>query len=570
MTDKTPIRHGFRHYFSSRSINGKLTLLTVTASGVTLFVACLAFVANDITVIRDSKVAQLTALAEVLASNSTAALSFDRVQAAEELLESLQNRPTVVYACLLNKKGKMFAQYLRDPKMKRPKLTIADQGTGYHFTDEGYLEVVLPVVEDGEVLGKICLYESLSDLVAQLVRYATIVAIVIVLSLVVAGLCSFRLQRAISAPILELATTAKRISTEGDYSVRVSRSSDDEIGVLYEQFNLMLDQIQRAKESLQDARDKLEIRVKQRTAELEKMHEQLLETARRAGMAEVATSVLHNVGNILNSINVSTDLINERLRRSELADLNRALAILDEHQNDLESFIAKDPKGKHLAPYLIAAGHELKNEQTELVELSKSLAENISHIKSIVAMQQSYTQVSGLNETVSLPELIEDIIEMHASSLQKYGIRLIRRYDDVQEITVDKHRLAQILINLLKNAKESLIERNSSDAALTIQLKKKGPDRVIIIVKDNGIGIRRENLNKIFTYGFTTKEAGHGYGLHSCANLAGEMGGSMSRYSEGENKGAIFTVELPIKPVNIHGKSDKPKKEAPVGTNQNA
>ena len=269
ISKKPKLRRGLGHYFSRRSINGKLTLLTVTASGVTLLVACVAFVSNDVTVIRDSKVMQLTALAEVLASNSSAALSFDRAQVAEELLESLQNRPTIKYACILDNKGKLFAQYISDSKVGRPKSSLAGREPGYYFTDDGHLEVIVPIVEDGDMLGRICLYESLSDLTTQLWHYAIIVVVVIVLSLVVAVLFSFRLQRSISAPILELAITAKRISTEGDYSLRVPRRSEDEIGVLYEQFNLMLEQIQQGEQRLHDARDKLEIRVKERTAELE-------------------------------------------------------------------------------------------------------------------------------------------------------------------------------------------------------------------------------------------------------------------------------------------------------------
>ena len=170
-------------------------------------------------------------------------------------------------------------------------------------------------------------------------------------------------------------------------------------------------------------------------------------------------------------------------------------------------------------------------------------------MKSIVAMQQSYTQVSGLTETLSLAELIDDVIEMHASSLQKYGVKLVRRYDDIPDVTVDKHRLVQILINLLKNAKEALAGKTGGGATLTVRLQKNGPNRVRIVVQDNGIGIRKEHLDKIFTYGFTTKDAGHGYGLHSCANLAGEMGGSLSRHSDGPNQGATFTIDLPVIPV---------------------
>lgn len=547
MTPKalTPQR-GMLQYFSRTSIKGKLTLLTITSSAVTLLVACVAFVTNDVTVIRNSKVAQLTALAEVLASNSTAALSFDRSSVAAELLNSLKNRPTITYAGIYDNDGKLFAQYVADHKAKLPQVTLKGRQPGYYFNDDGLLEVVFPIEEDGSTLGTICLYESMDDLTSQLRYYGAIVVLVIILAMLIAVVFSFRLQRFISEPILELATTAKHISTEGDYSVRVSPRSDDEIGMLYEQFNLMLDRIQQGEQRLFEARDKLEIRVKQRTAELEELHKQLLDTARRAGMAEVATSVLHNVGNILNSINVSAELIRERLNKSELPDLKHALAVLDEHKDDLATFIAENPRGKHLAPYLIGAGGVLEAEHEQLSKLGNSLLDNITHMKSIVSMQQSYTQVSGLTETLSLAELIDDVIALQASSFQKHKIDLVRSFEDIPDVTIDKHRLVQILINLVKNAKESIIERHGDHPTLTISLIKNGPDHVHIAVSDNGIGIRNNDLNKIFTYGFTTKESGHGFGLHSCANLASEIGASLSRNSDGHNKGATFTINLPI------------------------
>ena len=524
-------------------------MLTATASGITLFVACVAFVSNDYFAFRNFTVMQLSAMADTLASNSTAAVSFGQKKAAEELLASLRNRPSVKYACLLDGESKVFAEYTRDPKLGRPTELLLHEKPGHYFTNDGYLSILKPVVEKGDKLGMIYLHASMDDLYAQLWRYAAIVVAVVIISLVVAMLFSFRLQRIISGPILELATTAKQISTDRDYSLRVPKRSDDEIGVLYEQFNLMLEQIQDRETQLRDARDKLEIRVKERTAQIEDMHKQLLETARRAGMAEVATSVLHNVGNILNSVNVSADLIRERLRKSELTDLNRALAILDEHQNDLATFVSSNQRGKHLAPYLIAAGQSLQGERNELSNLSKVLMENINHMKSIVAMQQSYTGASGLTETLSLTELVDDVIEMHASSFKKHRVEVIKQYDELPEVTIDKHKLVQIMINLVKNAKEAVTEKKLEHPMLTVKIESHGPDRARLVVKDNGVGIREENLGKIFTYGFTTKESGHGFGLHSCANLANEMGGSLYSQSDGPGQGATFTIEIPIVPV---------------------
>ena len=290
---------------------------------------------------------------------------------------------------------------------------------------------------------------------------------------------------------------------------------------------------------------------KQAEEALEQMHRQLLETAREAGMAEVAVNVLHNVGNVLNSVNVSAELICQHLDHSEVKDLNRVLAVMEEHLDDLATFITADEKGKHLPAYLLAAGKTLEDEHAELMDSARSIGKSVEHIKAIVGMQQSYTLASGLVQVVDLAELLDDALRLNTSSFDKHGIKITREYEDMPEAMLDRHKLLQVVVNLLKNAKEALLEVVGTEKTLTVRLQRHGEDRVRLQVIDNGVGISKENLQKIFSHGFTTKAHGHGFGLHGCANLIQEMDGALSVRSDGPGRGATFTIELPLAPMEV-------------------
>ena len=281
-------------------------------------------------------------------------------------------------------------------------------------------------------------------------------------------------------------------------------------------------------------------------AELEQAQKKLVDTSHQAGMAEVATGVLHNVGNVLNSVNVSATLVMDHLKKSKAGSLTRVVAMLHEHAADLGAFLAGDPKGKQLPAYLEQLAGHLANEQIVSIKELELLRQNIDHIKDIVAMQQSYAKVSGVLETVKVIDLIEDALRMNAGALVRHDVQLVREYHEhAPEITVEKHKVLQILVNLIRNAKYACDESNRHDKRLTVRVTN-GDDRVRIAVADNGMGIPPENLTRIFAHGFTTKKDGHGFGLHSGALAAKELGGALHVHSEGSNRGATFTLELPI------------------------
>ena len=283
------------------------------------------------------------------------------------------------------------------------------------------------------------------------------------------------------------------------------------------------------------------------TQQLDKLNRQLMDTSRQAGMAEVATGVLHNVGNVLNSVSVSATVVTDRLRRSKVAKLCQATAMLRQQNGHLVEFLTSDPKGKLLPEYLGTVADQLASEQTKLITLMTSVAQHIEHIKEIVAMQQSYAKVSGVFENLAPASLVEDALRMNAAAFDRHHIDLLRQFDkNLPAVCVDRHKVLQILINLLRNAKYALASRREDDKRITIRLVLASPDRLKITVGDNGVGIDPDHLTSIFNHGFTTKKDGHGFGLHSGANAAKEMGGNLTAHSDGLGKGAEFTLELPV------------------------
>lgn len=279
-------------------------------------------------------------------------------------------------------------------------------------------------------------------------------------------------------------------------------------------------------------------------ADLARAHKQLVEISRQAGMAEVATGVLHNVGNVLNSVNVSANLLSQSARNSKASNLARVVAILREHQADLGEFVTSHPQGKHLTSLLENLDRQLSAERTQTIQELDSLGKNIQHIKDIVSMQQSYAVVGGVQEQISVADLVEDSLKMSVASLNRHRVEIIRDYSDASVISVDKHKALQILVNLVSNAKHACVESGRPDAAVTLRTGRFG-DRVRVSVTDNGIGIPAENLTRIFNHGFTTRKTGHGFGLHSAALAARELSGSLTASSEGSGRGATFILELP-------------------------
>jgi len=282
--------------------------------------------------------------------------------------------------------------------------------------------------------------------------------------------------------------------------------------------------------------------------EAKRINEQLVTVSRQAGMAEVATSVLHNVGNVLTSVNVSCSVVAEMVRKSRVNNVGRTAALLRDNASDLARFFSADPAGKKLPEFLGKLSERLAEEQAAVLDELRMLGSHIEHIKEIVSVQQSYANVCGVHETLPIADLVDDAVHMNGAALQRHGVELKTEYEAVPPISVDKHKVLQILVNLVRNAKHALVDGGRDDKQLLIHVGSGENGRIVVKVKDNGIGIPAENLTRIFAHGFTTKKNGHGFGLHSGVLAAQEMGGRLSVHSDGPGTGATFTLELPIEP----------------------
>ena len=281
--------------------------------------------------------------------------------------------------------------------------------------------------------------------------------------------------------------------------------------------------------------------------ELERVHKALMAASRQAGMAEVATNVLHNVGNILNSINISASLVAERVKQSKAGGLTRVAALLAEQGDKLGEFLVSDERGKRVPEYLASLGEQLVGDQrATLIEIT-SLRDNLEHIKETVTMQQTYAKLCGVTEVVNVPDLVEDSLRLNAGAFVRHGVTLKREYIDELPITVDKHKVLQILVNLVRNAKYACDESGRQDKLLTLRVEATDSGARISII-DNGIGIAPENIGRLFHHGFTTRQSGHGFGLHSGAVAAQELGGALRAESTGFGQGAAFILDLPRVP----------------------
>ncbi|MCJ8203636.1 HAMP domain-containing sensor histidine kinase [Pseudomonas sp. RGM2987] len=280
--------------------------------------------------------------------------------------------------------------------------------------------------------------------------------------------------------------------------------------------------------------------------ELREAQAELVTTARRAGMAEIATNVLHNVGNVLNSVNVSAQVLYDKVHTSKGPGVAKVAQLMKEHPDDLGHFISSDPKGRALPDYLGKLAEALAVEQHSMIAELAQLTRRIDHIKEIVATQQSYAGNSSVLEPGSLRELVEDVVRICDVALVRHHITLVKEFSETPVMSLDKHKVLQILVNLINNAKQALDARDGQPSQITLRLKVVDDQRVRVEVEDNGEGIAAQNLPRLFEHGFTTRADGHGFGLHSCILAAHEMGGDLTVQSAGPGKGALFVLELPL------------------------
>lgn len=363
-------------------------------------------------------------------------------------------------------------------------------------------------------------------------------------------------------------------AVDGDFNFAIKVDSEDKnlqkLGML---INFMLDGMRRnlatvqqqnadlAERSkvLEEINKQLAYEIKERqTAErnLAKLNHEMMEVSRQAGMAEIASGVLHNVGNVLNSLNVSLSTFREKTVSIKVDSLDKLRLKLEEILNknnvlekEKEATLSMDYFGKMITYF--------REFQKESLEEIAQLSNFVRHIEHIISTQQGYAKKRILTEKTNINQILIDAIGLSGVDLEKHAIEIVQEFQELPEVIIDKHGLIQILINLITNAKHALLAKKGAKRTLRLQTCQLDKTKIIIKVKDNGVGISKENLQKIFNQGFTTRSTGHGFGLHMSALTAQEMGGSLEALSDGENQGAEFNLVVPM-----HYTSDSNKEES--------
>lgn len=392
--------------------------------------------------------------------------------------------------------------------------------------------------------------------------YITVAAVII--GVFYSGL----LANSVTRRVAELVSATDHVAL-GDLSHRVRPTGNDEIDLLAREFNMMLSRLEQNNHTIRDLNANLEQKVVERTEALQKALQQLQETqsqltdlAHRAGMAEVATGVLHNVGNVLNSVNISTAMIADRVRKSKLMEFRRFVDQLGQQRNDLIGFLSTQGRADKLLDYLDKLAGHFDTERDDLLKEIHFLTEKVGHIKAIITSQQNYARRVSFQEEVDLNALVQEILALHRESFSRYDINVRLELDEATPPAhLEKAKLLQVVANLVKNAVDSLKEWDGPLRELTVRTESSGPGRVRIVVADTGRGIRPEHLKMIFTYGFTTKKTGNGFGLHSSALAMTALGGSIRAASDGEGQGAEFIVEFPLSGESTDAPAEFPSAE---------
>lgn len=436
----------------------------------------------------------------------------------------------------------------------------------------GYYMAVRSVAGSGAESA--ALVTSLEDI------FVAVAALTIAIGLVLPGMIAHSAQEVAQAAdrlargTLEDFSRAMTALAAGDLDDAVARvdvvpvvaTSRDELGEMARSFNALQQKVAKAavglagaREGLGDARRaltnanaNLERRVEERTAELRSAHERLLDTARQAGMAEVATGVLHNVGNVLNSVNISASVLYDQMRDAEAVDLGRIGDLLTDPQTPLGRLVASDERGRLIPAYLKQLSEDMKQERVAMAAELVALKTNVDHIKRVIDSQQSRARNVTVLSDFDPVAAMESALHINRGALDQHGIDVERRFEDVPTVLSDQHQIIEVLVNLIANAIASIVRHGGAQRTLVASVSAlgSGHNRVRWQIADNGVGIQPEHLPRIFEFGFTTKDGGRGgLGLHMAALSAGLVAGSLLAHSDGVGCGATFTLEVPVNPA---------------------
>lgn len=423
----------------------------------------------------------------------------------------------------------VVARLLGDPDLAYIDVRNAAGAVVFHHGQPGTSLVARAAVSlEGVALGTVEVGYSTARM-DRFDTWAHRLAAVAALIWLAAFFYSIQFSRLFVAPIRRMMKFSGEIA-DGRFTARLEGGATDELGELAEHLGRMAREL--------DSREQERLRS---AARAEEMRQELLTVSRMAGMAEVATGVLHNVGNVLNSLTTSVSLMTTQVRSSKVGALGKSLALYREHPGGLAGFLSTD-KGQLLPRYLDKVAGQLAADNTGLERELESMSRNVEHIAAIVATQQAYTRVAAIRDATDLTTVVDDALHMVEGSCARHQIEMVKDFRSTAVLVTDRHKVLQIVVNLISNARHAVRDVARPRIAVTIAPAGSG---IAVTVEDNGVGIPAELLDKIFRHGFTTKPDGHGFGLHSAANAAAELGGQLAVASAGAGAGARFTLTLP-------------------------
>lgn len=317
------------------------------------------------------------------------------------------------------------------------------------------------------------------------------------------------------------------LNKQKELNHKSEREHGNSIALLFEK-EFQKDELQRLNENLQNIQN------------------ELLDKARKAGQADIAISVVHNIGNFLNSVSVSAGLISIMLKKPVLDRLVRINQIVEEKSQEIDEMLQQSSSFKEVNPFDLykVCTKALEEEHLQLSDHVAGMNESIAHIRNYLKVQRSYISEKSTLEPLNIIKIIDDTLSIQEEFISSTQIEVRTKFDKHTTIYADKGKLIYILINLFNNSKDALIEGSQTKKFIKISTKKSG-DSLAVSISDNGCGIQQENLTNIFRSGFSTKQGRYGFSLHSCANFMKEMGGSIKGKSKGKGLGTTITLIFP-------------------------
>ncbi len=537
---------------SGRSIRREALYYAFLACGLVLLAVGGVLFAHHHGQNRDRLADTLRSTAQILASNVSATLAFRDEDAAREILSSIRFDPLIRSATLYDEEGARFvAVGVPDGPIKRPSGALRGDTALAEVNYQGkYLGALYLTTEHEAALRRTAAAWGLAFLAAFALA-----------ALLAVGLAA-RFQDAVAAPLMDLARTAREVTTLRDYSLRAVEAGPSEVVALAGAFNTMLSEAGARDEALARQLTELDEAIRRRKAAQESLRQntrEMLRLSHGAGMAEVATGVLHNIGNALNSINVSTELLGDQIGRRAGRDLRAMRGFFAQPPPKAAAVFASHADGAELCRVAVElADHVIEDLERAGGELA-ALRAGVGHLKDVVARQQSLARSSRREETFDVVDALNEAVLLHRPlGGERASVAPIETatIGPVPPVHGDRGAVVQILVNLLANAREAVAAAAPPGPRVRVTVGPATATHVPLAVEDNGVGIAPDQLVSIFAYGFTTKAGGHGFGLHNSANTARALGGSLRVRSDGPGRGATFILEIPLSPEIESGTTD--------------